>query len=355
MKKKFIAVLLTSMLAVSTLSGCGGGTSKEADKKEDSSKKEIKIGMVTDTGGVNDQSFNQSAWEGLQKANKDLGIKVSYKESKQDADYPTNLETLLDSENDLIWGIGYKMGDIIAKAAKENPEQKYAIVDFSYEDKDGKNITPKNVIGVMFKQEEPSFLVGYIAAKTSKTNKIGFVGGIEGNIIHAFDYGYQAGAKYANKDVSVLRQYAESFTDSAKGKSIANSMYQQGADVVFHAAGGVGEGIIEAAKEKGKWAIGVDRDQNYLAPENVLTSAVKRVDMGVFHIAEDLTKGDFKGGQTITYGLKDGAVDIAPTSDKNVSKEILDEVAKIKQDIIDGKIVVPYDEKTYNEFVKNLK
>mgnify|MGYP002084219492 CR=1 FL=1 len=336
-----VAVLAFGLAACS---GDGGGSSKKSD---------LKVAMVTDVGGVNDQSFNQSAWEGLQQAEKDLGVKASYQESHQDADFVPNLETLVDAENDMIWGIGYKLGDAILEAAKKNPDTKYGIVDFAYED------TPDNVVGVLFKQEQPSFLVGYIAAKMTETGTVGFVGGIEGDIIWAFDYGYQAGVAYANKvngtDVKVLRQYAESFNDAAKGKAIANSMYQQGADIVYHAAGGVGDGVIEAAKEQDKWAIGVDRDQNYMAPDNVLTSAMKRVDQGMYLVVEDLVNGKFPGGQTIVLGLKEGAVDIAPTSDKHVPKDILDEVDGLKKDIIDEKIVVPVNEETFNEYLKTLE
>ena len=218
--------------------------------------KKIKIAMVTDVGGVNDQSFNQSAWEGLQRAQKDFGIKVSYKESRQDADYAPNMETLTDAGFDLIWGIGFLMGDAIKETAQINPDQKYAIIDFSY----GKD-TPKNVVGVVFQEEQPSFLVGYIAGKLTKANKVGFVGGIKFPLIEKFEYGYMAGVKMANPNCKILSQYAESFTDAAKGKAIANNMYQQGADIVFHASGGVGDGVIEAAKEKGKWAIGVDKEK----------------------------------------------------------------------------------------------
>ena len=312
--------------------------------------KTVKVGMVTDVGGVNDQSFNQSAWEGLQKAKKDLGIKASYQESKQDADYAANLDTLLEANNDLIWGIGFKMADAILKAAKQNPKQKYAIIDFSYGDK-----TPANVVGVMFKAEEGAFLAGYIAAKSSKTNTIGFIGGMSVPIIHAFQYGYKAGAKFANAKINVLEQYSESFTDAAKGKAIANSMIGKKADVVFHAAGAVGDGVIEAVKEKNKMAVGVDRDQNYLAPKNVITSSMKRVDNAIFNVVADLKKGTFKGGSTINYGLKDGAVDIAPTTSKMIPATLLKEVEDLKKKIADGKITPPADEKAYNNFVKKMK
>ncbi|MDI9389370.1 MAG: BMP family ABC transporter substrate-binding protein [Synergistota bacterium] len=305
---------------------------------------ELSVGMITDVGGVNDQSFNQSAWEGLQRAEKELGVKVSYIESRQDADYGPNLETMLDAGTDLIWGIGFKMADAALEAANNNPDQKYAVIDFAWDD------TPKNLIGVVFKAEEASFLVGYIAAKMTTTGKVGFIGGMSFPVIWGFEYGFRAGVLYGNKDVEILSQYAESFTDAAKGKSIANSMYQQGADIVFHAAGGVGDGLIEAAKEQGKWAIGVDRDQNYLAPDNVLTSAMKRVDNAMFNISKELTEGVWKGGQTVSYGLAEGGVDIAPTSSMHVPADLLTEVEAVKARIISGEIVVPYSKETFAEF-----
>lgn len=310
----------------------------------------LKVGMVTDVGGVNDQSFNQSAWEGLTKVKKELGIKTSYQESKQDADYPANLETLLDAKNDLIWGIGFKMADAILIAAKQNPKQKYAIIDYSYGAK-----TPKNVVGVMFKAEEGAFLAGYIAAKMSKTGTLGFIGGMSVPIIHSFQYGFKAGAKFANKKINILEQHAESFTDAAKGKAIANQMIGKGADVIFHAAGAVGDGVIEAVKEKGKMAVGVDRDQNYLAPKNVITSSMKRVDNAVFNVVSDLNKGTFKGGTTVEYGLKDGAVDISPTTSKMIPSVLLEDLAKIKKDIIAGKIKIPSTESAYAAYVKTVK
>jgi basic membrane protein A len=303
------------------------------------------VGMVTDVGGINDQSFNQSAWEGLQKAGTDLTIKVSYKESKQDADYAPNLETMLDAKNNLIWGIGYMMADAVKAAATKNPKQMYAIIDQDY----GKD-TPVNVVGVTFKAEQSSFLVGYIAGKMTKTGKVGFVGGMTGPLIAAFQFGYEAGVKQANPKVKIMSQYAESFSDAAKGKAIATQMYQSGCDIVYHAAGGVGNGVIEAAKEKNKYAIGVDRDQNYLAPDNVITSAMKRVDNGVYNVVKQLKDGTLKGGTTITYGLAEGGVDIAPTSNKLVPQAILDEVAKLKQAVIDGKVTVPVDEAGYKAY-----
>ena len=373
MKKKCLFLAFVLLLSF-TLVACGGGNAPKNDNKAnnaaangnekvtDDAKEEKpsgeykeKVGFVTDEGGVNDQSFNQGVWEGLQKVKDDFGTDVSYVESHQANDYEPNIETLLDDENQLIVAAGFKLGDALLEKAKANPDTNFAIVDMAYDE------TPDNLLGIMFKQEQPSFLVGYIAGLTTETGKVGFVGGIEGNIIWAFDYGYEAGVKYAakerGKDIEVVKQYVGDFSDAAKGKSIASSMYNSGCDVVFHAAGGAGDGVIEAAKEANKWVIGVDRDQYDMAPENVLTSAMKRADIAVYNIIKDLAAGkEFPGGTTMVYGLEnDGAVDIAPSSDKNVKPEILEKIGGIKDKIIKGEIKVPVNEETYGEYEKTLK
>ncbi len=337
MKKRSISVLV--LLLASFAMAFAGGQGEGAE-----SESEYAVAMVTDVGGVNDQSFNQSAWEGLQMLEEDYDVNVSYAESGQGSDYGPNLETVYDAGNDLIWGIGFLMADAIYEAATVNPNQNYAIIDFAWGD------TPDNLVGVVFQAQQPSFLVGYIAGKMTETNTVGFVGGIAGEVIDQFDWGFHAGVKYANPDAQVLRQYADSFTDAAKGKSIANQMYLEGADIVFAAAGSVGDGVIEAAREQDKWAIGVDRDQNYLAPDHVLTSAMKRVDMAIYNVSEALIQGDFPGGQTLVLGLEEEAVGVAPTSDKHVPADLLEEVADIRQQIIDGEIEVPFSEATYEEF-----
>lgn len=348
-----LALMLVFLLMVTTLVGCGGQTAKdpapegETEQTEEQTTEEevaMRMAMVTDVGGVNDQSFNESAWNGHKKAEEELGFDVNYAESTQDSDYEPNLVSLLDSGNDLIWGIGFMMGDVIKDSADFNPDQKYGIVDFSYGDE-----TPENVVGVMFKAEEASFLVGYIAGKMTETNKVGFVGGMTSDIIDGFHYGYMAGVKHANPDAEVLVQYADSFNDAAIGKSIAIQMYQQGADIVFHAAGGTGNGVIEAAREQDKYAIGVDMDQNHLAPDHVITSAMKYVDNAIFDVAKQLKDGNFPGGQTVNYGLKDGGVGIAPTSDKHVPAEILEEVKDVEEQIIAGEVFVPKNEEEYKE------
>lgn len=314
---------------------------------------DLKVGMVTDEGGVNDQSFNQSAWEGMQKAETDLGVTVNYVESQTDADFAPNFDTMLEQGNNLVWGVGFKLTDAINAAAAANPEVKYALVDAAADP------ALTNTVSVLFKAEQPSFLVGYIAGHMTQTDNVGFIGGVEGDVIWGFEYGYRAGVAYAakelGKEITVQEQYANSFTDSALGRAIARTMYGNGADIVFSAAGDVGTGAIEEAAEQGKYAIGVDRDQNYLAPDNVITSAVKRVDVGVFNVIEQTINEGFPGGQVVTYGLEDsGAVDIAPTSDKLVPADILQKTEELKPLIIDGTIEVPFNEETFNTWSDSL-
>ena len=349
MKKRLLSLLAVSAITVTLFAGCGANKNSTAENGTTTGENEYKVAMVTDTGGVNDQSFNQSSWEGLQNLEKNnKGAKVSYLESKQESDYATNLDKVVDSGHKLVWGIGFAMADAILNAAKANPDVNYAIVDNSYED-----ATPANVAGVMFRAQEPSFMVGYIAGKTTKTNRVGFVGGIKSGIIDQFQYGYQAGVKYAakelGKDITVDVQYAESFSDASKGKAIANKMFSSGSDIVFHAAGGVGVGVIEAAKEANKFAIGVDRDQAYLAPENVLTSALKLANVAVESLSKEAMSGNKIGGKTYTYGLKENAVGI-PTENKNMDPQVYKTAMAVQDKIKDGSIVPPYNEETYKDF-----
>ncbi|WP_304428300.1 BMP family lipoprotein [Romboutsia ilealis] len=300
--------------------------------------------MITDVAGVNDQSFNQSAWEGLQRAEKELGIEVKYLESKQDSDYATNIETLVDEDVDLILGVGMKLADAIKEGSELYPDQNFVLVD--------EEIDASNVKNILFKAEESAYLAGLIAGKTTKTNNVGFIGGMELPVIDTFKYGYMAGVKAANPDAKVQAQYANSFTDQAKGKAIANQMYTNGADIVFTCGGDVGTGAIEAAKENNKYAIGVDRDQSDLAPQNVLTSAIKRVDAGVFETVKSYVNGTFEGGTTTTYGLEENAVGVPDTTKNLVSQDILDLVEETITKLKNKEITVPKNEEEYNAMFK---
>jgi basic membrane protein A len=345
MKKISFQVLLLIIICISIIfTGCSNvSTQEDADVQGNVKLPPLKIGIVTDIGGINDHSFNQSAWEGLQKAEKDLGIKASYVETKDVKDYTKNIESISNEKNDIVWAVGFAMADSVISEAQKHPNQKYAIIDNGYG-----NDTPSNVLGITFKENESSFLVGYIAGKMTKTNKVGFIGGIDMPLIEKFQYGYMAGVRYANPKCEVVSDYAGSFADPAKGKEIATTMYNGGADIIFHAAGSTGDGLIECAKEMNKYCIGVDSDQSSEAPNNVITSAMKRVDNAIYNTVKDLKNGKWNGGATVEYGLAEGGVDIAPTSDRLVPKDILNEVESIKEKIISGELKVPSTKDQYN-------
>ncbi len=326
--KKILCLCTTLMLAMLALVGCSSSNESKDDK--------IKVIMVTSVGGVNDQSFNQSSWEGLQQIEKDFdNIEVSYIESKQEAEYAANLETAVDDGADLILATGFPLQDAVLKAAKDYPEQKFAIVDVDYGDE-----TPDNVACISFAEEQAGYVVGLVAGKETKTNKVGFIGGMDNVVIQRFEAGYKAGVAEANPDCEVKVQYANTYSDQAKGKSIAQQMYSNGIDIIFSAAGDTGVGAIEAAKEQNLFAIGVDRDQSSLAPENILTSAMKKVNEGVYNAVKLLAEDKFTGGTTLRYGLEDNSIGLAPTTD-NLSEDTLNYVNGKIEEIINGQITVP--------------
>ena len=313
----------------------------EAETEEDIDGTRFKIGMVTDVGGVNDGSFNQSAWEGLQRAGEAFGCEVKYIESKGDADYVPNIESFLDEDYDLIVCVGYMMADAVRDAADLYPDQKFAIID------DASNADLDNVTCMMFEQEQASYLVGLAAGYTTESNIVGFVTGAANETMNSFGYGDCAGVLDANPDATILQYNANNFGDASGGKTAVNTMVTKGADVVFHAAGGTGIGVIDGCKENKIWAIGVDSDQSPLAPETILTSALKRVDNACYDATKKTILGTLEGGVE-TYDLAAGGVDIAPTED-NLSKDVLEKIEKAKKDIIAGDLVVPKNQEEFEE------
>ncbi len=331
MKKKLLSLALIATMAVS-LVACGG---KKTDSNASgaASSDSISVGLVTDVGGVNDGSFNQSAWEGLQKAQQDFGIEVNYLESKTDSDYAANIETFIDEDTDLIICVGYMLADACRAAAEANPDQKFAIID------DASNADLDNVACLMFKQEQASYLVGYVAGLTTETNNVGFVLGMESETMNLFGYGYIAGVLDANPECKVQQFNANSFADAETGKTLANTAITNGADIIFHAAGGTGLGVIEACQEAGIYAIGVDSDQSSLAPETVITSAMKRVDNSVYDIAQAVVEGTYASGVK-TYDLAANGVGVSDSTDllsSDVIEAVQDRILKINN----GEVVVP--------------
>lgn len=331
--KKLLSLSTAFLVSASILTGCGSNKGTE--------KNDISVGIVLGAGSINDQSFNQSTWEGLQKAKADFGIEIKYLESKQESDYIQNIETLMDEDTDLIIGVGYQLKDSIEESAKNYPEQKFAILDETYD------TIQENVIPVVFKEEESAYLVGVMAAKMSKTNKVGFIGGLPAPSVVRHQYGYKYGVTNTNKDTQILEQYVNSFTDQAKVKSIAKQMQSSNADIILAAAGDSGTGAIEAAKEANKYAIGVDRDQSDLAPKNVLTSALKKVNVGVYDTVKEFIEGKLTGGQEKVYGLKEDGVGIPETTKNLVPQEIIDYVNSMIEKIKNDEIKVPVTEEEY--------
>ncbi len=344
------ALLLGAGVGALSLVGCGQASQGNAPGQGDAPRKVV---MVTNVGGINDQGFCELSWKGLQRLRDELGYDVSYIESRLDADYATNIDKAIDYGANFVWSIGFAMSDAAAFAAKINPDLdvKFGIVDAN-------TSGSPNLTGVLFAAQEPSFVVGYVAGRTTTTNKVGFVGGIESDNIYAFEYGYLGGVAYAarelGRDISVDRQYAQSFTDNAKGKSIAQKMFSNGVDVIFHAAGGSGIGVIEAAAETGNYAIGVDMDQSYLAPNNVLTSAIKRVDTALFDLTPKLIEGQIEGGQDLILRLADGdymgIAEEHSLMDQQVYEDALVLIEKIKADEVD----VPASDEAYQQFLSEL-
>ena len=336
--------------ALAALAGCGGGGGSDEGGAADES---ITVEMVTDTGGVNDQSFNQLAWAGMQQLESDNGWDIDYYESKQDSDYATNLDKAVDDESAIVWGIGFAMSDAVNEAAEANPDVLFGSIE-------GTNTSgAENLIAVQFKSQEPSFAVGYIAARMSESGKVGFVGGMTGETIAAFEYGYKAGIEYANKEqgtsVTCNSQYAESFGDAAKGSSIAQKMIKGGCDVLFHAAGGTGVGMLEACNDAGVWAIGVDADQAAVFPDytTIIASALKRTDNVIVSISNGLIDGSVTGGDTIVMGAAEDAVGLADTHDK-LPDDIYEAALELFEKIKSGDIVVPGNEADFKTYVASL-
>jgi basic membrane protein A len=319
----FLLILATAVL----LSACGGGGGDEGGGA-------FKAAIVTDTAGLGDQSFNDSANAGLEKAKAELGIEGQVYETSQPSDYEPSLAQAPSQGADITFAIGFLMTDALTNVAPQNADAKFGIIDSV--------VDAPNVASLNFKEEEGSFLVGALAGLMTKSNKIGFIGGLEVPLIKKFEVGFKAGVMSTNPDAVVLTTYAGSFEDPGKGKEIALSQYADGADVIYHASGGTGLGLFQAAQEKGPgyWAIGVDSDQYQLAPDNVLTSMMKRVDVAVFDTIKEAKEGTFNPGLHV-FGLKEDGVGLSPTTDKNTPQDVIDQVNALGQQIIDGKIVVP--------------
>jgi basic membrane protein A and related proteins len=332
---RFMLLALLAALALG-IAACGdddsdSGGDKSSDSASQDQGKSIKAGVVTDIGGLNDRSFNFLANKGLEDAEKELGIEGRVLISKSNGDYVPNLTTLAQQKFDLSVSVGFLMGEATATVAGKLPSAKFAIVDFPASGLKGK---PKNVEGLLFKEQEAGYLAGYLAALWAKDNKATTVSTVGGQKIPPVDHyiaGFQAGAKAANPKIKTLNAYSQDFVDQAKCKEIALDQISQGSKVVFQVAGQCGLGALDAAKEKGVQGIGVDADQAYLG-DHILTSALKKVDVAVFEAIKRVQDGSFKGGTDVIATVENGGVGlgkIGPAGEKYADqiKEVTDKLA----------------------------
>lgn len=355
MKKLGVAFSLAAVLAVAA--GCGGGGSGDSggsgggeDTGGSGGSDAQQAAIVLDVGGLGDQSFNDSAFAGLQRANEEFSTGEEYLESGGETDYVNNLVQFSDNQFSPVFAVGFLMTDAVTQTAPQYPDTNYAIIDSVVEGQD-------NVASLVFREQEGSYLAGVTAGlmtqedtdyTTSDEQVVGFLGGQESPLIQKFEAGYTAGVEASCPDCEVLVQYAgttpEAFNDPARGSEIARQQNSDGADIIYHASGATGAGLFDVASEESFFAIGVDSDQAALVPDApILTSVVKRVDNAVYNTIEQSNNGEFPGGEVVEFGLEDGGLSLAEFGefDELVPQEVKDEIDAAEQGIIDGEIEVP--------------
>jgi basic membrane protein A len=333
------AVALVAVVAV-LAAGCGGSDetsgSTTTTPTETTPAKQLKVGLVADAGELNDNGFNELAYNGLKRAERELGIKGRVVEANSAADYVPNMTTLARQGYDLIIGVGFAQGDAIAAAAKRFPQTNFAIVDVDQSTLKGK---PANVQGLLFREQQVGYLVGYLAALEAKragAESISAVGGFKEPPVDRYIAGYRAGAKAAVPGTKVTWGYSQDWEDQAKCKELALNQIATGSKVVFQVAGGCGLGALSAAQDEKVWGIGVDADQSFLGP-HVLTSALKGVDSAVFLTIKALQDGTFKGGENVDFGIDQDGVGLGKVSPK-ANKQDVARVRQVERKLADGQI-----------------
>jgi basic membrane protein A len=330
-----LALAAASLALAIGAAGCGGGeeTTTTGAATGGGGGEALRVGLVTDIGGLNDRSFNQLAYQGLKQAESELGVEIKVLESKSNSDYIPNLQTLAEDGYDLVIAVGFLMQEATQQAASTYPDTNFAIIDAAFDP------ALPNSEGLVFKEQEAGYLVGYLAGLSTETGTVSSVGGQKIPPVDHYIAGFQKGAKDANPDVKVLNGYSQDFVDQAKCKEVALDQLDKGSDVVFQVAGGCGLGALDAAKEKGVWGIGVDADQGYLG-DYILTSALKRVDVAVFSTIKSLVDDAFAGGELTVFALADDGVgmgETSPNADADAVAETEAQVDKIKA----GEVEIP--------------
>jgi basic membrane protein A len=320
----------------------------QGEKKTEN--KPLLVSMATDIGGLGDKSFNDGCYAGLEKARDELGLEIKVVESKQMTDYVPNLSGLAEDGSTLVFAVGFLMADAIIESAQHHPDSYFAGIDIWIDPASA----PANILGINYKEQESGYLAGIVAglltekyagvsSKLNDKNVLGMVLGMDIPPVERYQAGFYAGVMSVNPDCSVISIVTGVFDDQAKGKEATIVLAEQGADIVFQIAGLTGLGVINGAKEKGILAIGVDVDQNYIAPDTVITSAVKGITESTFLIIKSVQEGKFQGGQNLLFGLKENSTGISPYHgfDSVIPQEVKDKVNQVIKDIKSGKAIVP--------------
>ncbi len=319
-----ITTLILVGLCLAVLVSCGGSPFS-------TSHRVLNVGMLLAQGGLGDRSFNDSAYAGLQEAQKQFDIRFETTDFTSDEANTEALRRFAQQDYDLIIGVGFETAPYIESVAQEFPDHNFAIIDTVVEG--------DNVASITYREQEGDFLMGVLAAMLTESNKVGFIGGVDMFIIRRIESGFKQGVVYENPDVDVVSEFAGTFTDSEVGKDLALAQYTGGVDVIYNAAGRTGLGIIEAAKEADKLTIGTSGDQRYLAPGHVVGNRPKRVDTAVLRLVEEIKQDKFKPG-TRSLGLEEGGLSLGPFDEDIVTADMLDRLEALKEKIIAGEIVI---------------
>ncbi len=316
--------MISFCLIALLLAGCSTASPEKA-------KNDYKIGILLSDARLGDESFNDSAFKGLEKARDELGILFDYKEAP-DGKYEQKLEELVAEKYNVIIGLGFSIQEALEKTAKKYPDQQFVLIDGQSD--------VANITSITFKEQEGSFLLGMVAAMTSKTGKIGFIGGANFPVIHHFENGFIEGAQYFNPKIEIISDYAGTFDDPDSGTSIAERYIKNDVDFIYHAAGFTGFGAIKKAEEMGIYAAGVDIDQFYIAEKTVVTSMLKNVDQAVFNMAKTLVEDGKISEKSFLFGLSDNGVGLADIRIIKLTPEQQTAIEKAKEDIVTGTIKV---------------
>lgn len=359
MKKKLVLFLSLILMVSMVFAGCGAKeepkaaeetkeapkSAEEAPKATEEKKEEISVSLVV-AGGLGDRSFYDSSNEGIEMAKEKLGAKTTVLECKNDPSLFSDQLIAASERSEVIVVVGFEFYDVIQEVAKEFTDKNYIYIDNVIEG-------VPNITCIDYMENEGSFLAGALAAMATTDEsiegmnaeaKIGMVGGMDIPVIRNFQVGYEAGAKHINPDVIVETIFAGDFEDPAKGKESALALYAKGVDIVFQVAGKTGEGVFEAAKDSEQYAIGVDSDQRYINPDNIMASMVKGVGLSIYESLERIQKGEFKAGSVYQYGINENGVDVAfGTEDMKqiVTEDMIKKVNELKEKIKTGEITIP--------------